>query len=409
MRIAYLTQPYPPMVSGASIFAEQLATGMALRGHEVLVIAASETGNPYTERKQNLTIVRLKSIRNPLRVNQWLMFMQHRPVMQALHEFKPDLIHVHEPVQMGIVGLKYSKQAGIPITMTSHQLPWFVSSYVPNILGLQTLVEKAVWAYARWLSEKYTTIISPTKTISKIIQENTGRIPRTIHCGIETKNFHPNLQGSEVTTLTSKIKIPADVPIILHTGRLDKDKRVDQVILASADVLKSSNAHLLIAGDGCEKAHLIKLCKSLGIEYQTHFPGFLNKEELAGLYRISSVFVTASEIETQGIVLIEAAACGLPIVAVNATCIPEVVHHEVNGYLSESGNHSQMASLIEKILNNPTLAASMSKASVLIAEKYKIENTFEEHENLYQWMDKESRKHSFLTKMAKTGKKTFIS
>ncbi|MFN8413246.1 MAG: glycosyltransferase [Anaerolineales bacterium] len=409
MRIAYLTQPYPPMVSGASIFAEQLATGIALRGHQVLVVAASETGRPYTERKQNLTIVRLKSIRNPLRVNQWLMFMQRRPVMQALHDFKPDLIHVHEPVQMGIVGLKYANQAGIPITMTSHQLPWFVSSYVPNILGLQILVEKTVWAYARWLSGKYATIISPTKTISKIIEENTGRMPKTIYYGIEIKNFNPSSPENEALTLRSKLQIPADAPIILHTGRLDKDKRVDQVILASADVLKSSNAHLLIAGDGCEKVHLIKLCKSLGIENQTHFPGFLNKEELAGLYRISSVFVTASEIETQGIVLIEAAACGLPIVAVNATCIPEVVHHGVNGYLSDSGNHSQMASLIENILNNPTFAASMSKASVLIAEKYKIENTFEEHENLYQWMDKESRKPSFLTRMAKTGKKTFIS
>jgi 1,2-diacylglycerol 3-alpha-glucosyltransferase len=387
MRIAYLTQPYPPMVSGASIVAEQLAKAMAGRGHEVLVIAASETGKSYIEKTLNLTVLRLESIRNPLRVNQRVMFMQRYTVLQALYNFKPDIIHVHEPVQMGLVGLKYAKHTNVPITMTSHQLPWFVASYLPDIPGLRAWMEKLIWKYACWLTDQYTTVISPTKTISKIIKQHTGIGTKTINYGVELKTFNTNLSKSESLSLRTQFNIPASTPIILHTGRLDADKHADRVILASKSSIRKLGAHLLIAGDGCERPALIQLCKSLGIENSVHFAGFISdKEELAGIYKSANVFVTASEIETQGIVILEAAACGLPIVAVNATCVSEVVHHGCNGYLANPGDTLCMSKSIQEILTHVDLANAMSKQSRLIAEKYRTETTFAEHEKLYRQM-----------------------
>jgi glycosyltransferase involved in cell wall biosynthesis len=375
------------MVSGASIVAEQLAQAMADRGHEVLVIAASETGNPYIERTQNLTVIRLKSIRNPLRINQRVMFMQRRAVLQTLYNFKPDLIHVHEPVQMGLVGIKYAKHTNIPITMTSHQLPWFVASYLPDIPGLRAWMEKLIWKYARWLTEKYTILISPTKTISNIIKLHTGIRPKTINYGVELKTFNTDLCKNESLSVRTKFNIPANAPIILHTGRLDADKHADRVVLASESSIRKLGAHLLIAGDGCEKPALIKLCKLLGIENNVHFAGFIsNKEALAGIYKSSNIFVTASEIETQGIVILEAAACGLPIVAVNATCVSEIVHHGCNGYLADPGDTLCMSKSIEEILRDTDLANSMSKQSCFISENYRPKVTFDEHEKLYHQM-----------------------
>ena len=70
MRIAYLTQSYPPMISGAAILVERLAKSMARRGHQVLVIAASDKAYPYRSYQENLTVVRLRSVHNPLRVGQ---------------------------------------------------------------------------------------------------------------------------------------------------------------------------------------------------------------------------------------------------------------------------------------------------------------------------------------------------
>jgi glycosyltransferase involved in cell wall biosynthesis len=185
----------------------------------------------------------------------------------------------------------------------------------------------------------------------------------------------------------TQFNIPASTPIILHTGRLDADKHADRVILASKSSIRKLGAHLLIAGDGCERPALIQLCKSLGIENSVHFAGFISdKEELAGIYKSANVFVTASEIETQGIVILEAAACGLPIVAVNATCVSEVVHHGCNGYLANPGDTLCMSKSIQEILTHVDLANAMSKQSRLIAEKYRTETTFAEHEKLYRQM-----------------------
>lgn len=412
MRIAYLTQPYPPMVSGASIVAEQLAKAMAARGHEVLVIAASETGRPYIETAQNLTVLRLRSIHNPLRVNQRIMFLQRRAVLQALYKFKPDVIHVHEPVQMGAVGLKYVKHANIPITMTSHQLPWFVASYLPNLPGLRAWMEKLVWKYAGFIVKKFTVIVSPTQTIASIIRLRTGVAPSVIPFGINLMNFHPFARSSERIATRVKLNLPLYAPVILHVGRLDLDKSVDHVIHAAADSIHKSNAHLLIVGDGCQKPALIDLSKSLRINTRVHFSGFIsNKEELAKIYQAADVFITASEIETQGIVILEAAACGLPIVAVNTTCIPEIVHHGCNGYLTDPGDTISMGKLIEEILSDTDLANLMSKQSRLIAEKYQPEITFDEHERLYRQMVKQRvfTKIWQPAKMSGTSKKIKIS
>jgi len=386
MRITYLTQPYPPMVSGASILAEQLAQSMARRGHEVLVIAASDTGRRYSFQKDNLTVLRLESFRNPARANQRLLRFPGTAVMQALQDFKPDLIHAHEPFHSSLLGLKYARQAHIPVLYTSHQLPWFIASYMPNLPGLRRSVESMAWNYARWLAGQFTAILSPTKTISNILREKTGLKSVTIPYGIDPQVFDPSLYPNAGIEVRQKYNIPAGASIILHVGRLDTDKGVDKVIRAAAKVIGKSEAHLLVVGDGSQRSTLENLCKGLGLESRVHFTGFItNKFELAKVYTAANVFVSASEIETQGIVFLEAAACGSPIAAVDATCISEVVHHGENGLLAEPGNIPALSHAIEKILRRPDCARRMQINALQLAKGYDLESSFDKHEKYYQF------------------------
>lgn len=399
MRIAYLTQPYPPMVSGASAVAEHLAKEMATRGHAVLVIAASEREHAYTQTEGNLRVMRLRSINNPLRVGQKILLFPRNKVLKALRDFQPDVIHAHEPVQMGTFGLKYARQACIPITMTSHQLPWFVASYLPDKFGIRKIVEMILWKYAGWLTKKFSAVISPTQTISRIIKSKTGIKPRTISYGINLKIFHPHRHTEEEFETRAKFDLPLNKPVILHTGRLDADKSVKRVILATAPVLRESDAHLLVVGDGNQKQSLKELCKSLGIESRVRFTGFIsNKKELAKIYRTSNLFITASEIETQGIAILEAAASGLPIAAVKATCIPEIVQHGNNGYLTNPGDISAMSKSIRKILSDPAKTSEMKIKSRIIAEKFKSEITFTKHEKLYKQMINQKSGQTFASR-----------
>ncbi len=198
-----------------------------------------------------------------------------------------------------------------------------------------------------------------------------------------------------------------NVPLILHAGRLDTDKSVENVLLAAGAAIRESDAYLLVVGDGNQKRSLIQLCKSIGIESRVRFTGFISdKAELAKIYRTSSLFVTASEIETQGIAILEAAACGLPIVAVKATCIPEIVQHEVNGFITSPGDIASMSKAILKIVGDPAKACEMKIKSRIIAEKFKSEITFSRHEKLYRQMSRQ--KNSQLLTSEKPTKNTLF-
>ena len=215
----------------------------------------------------------------------------------------------------------------------------------------------------------------------------TGHEMNAISYGLDLQSFHPPLSGDDGLATRQKWQLPLNAPLILHVGRLDTDKHADRVILAAAQTLRQTNAHLLIVGNGRQKKHLTQLCRDLRIEERVHFTGYVSVEQgLPELYRIATVFVTASEIETQGIVLLEAAASGLPIVAVNATCIPEIVYDGANGYLTESGDTHAMSRSLTNILRNPHLAACMGKVSRELAEGHPNQETFDEHERMYQKM-----------------------
>ena len=384
MRIAYLTQSYPPMVSGAAIFAGKLAENIAQREHHVLVIAASDRGAPYLVKNEKLSLLRLRSYPNPMRTGQCFILPARRAVLRALYDFQPDLIHSHDPFQLGLAGVAYARHARIPVALNIHQLPWFVASYVPDVVGLRGYVESALWSYARWLLKKFTFVVTPTQTITNIIADMTGIKSQSITYGIELQTFHPRSSSDCETALRTKLNLPSNTPVILHVGRLDTDKRVDQVIKAAACAMHKTDAHLLIVGDGRQKTTLMKLCKSLGIENRCHFPGYVSMEAgLPEIYRLANLFVTASEIETQGIVLLEAAASGLPIVAVRATCIPEIVHDGVNGYFAESNENNALGNAIVDLLLNPNRAKTMGKTSRWLVQEHNVLTTYNNYERLY--------------------------
>lgn len=388
MRIAYLVQSYPPMVSGAAILAEQLAKEMAKRGHQVLVIAASDRDQPYVTLQNNLTILRLRSIYNPWRVGQRFLLFPRTHVLQSLEQFRPDILHSHEPLQLGLLGLAYARRARIPITLTVHQLPWFVASYLPNFL--KPWVEKSLWSYARWLLRKFTAVITPTQSISTFIHQMTGLETNVISCGLDLQTFHPPFIADDETATRQKWNLPWRVPIILHVGRLDTDKHADRVMLAAAQVMCQTDAHLLVVGDGRQKKHLIQLCRDLGIQERVHFTGYISiGQGLPEIYRMARMFVTASEIETQGIVLLEAAASGLPLVAVEAACIPEIVYDGKNGYLTKAGDVNAMSQSMIKILDDHQRTESMGRVSRILAEGHPSQETFNEHEHIYQQMVRE--------------------
>jgi 1,2-diacylglycerol 3-alpha-glucosyltransferase len=368
MKIAILGQSYPPMISGAALFSCHLAEALAERGHEVLVLAASDRGKPYCQQRGRLTILRLQSYPNPKRVSQRFLLWGANEIRAALRDFSPQVINVYDPFQIAYFAKTYAHRAGIPCIFTIHGLPSLVSALAPDVPGIQHIVEKGLWGYASWLLQQFEYQITPTATIARLVAEQTGIRPHVISGGVNLNTFCADPLPSQMeTSLRDDFGIPGDAKIILHVGRLDTDKTVKTVVRAAALAMNSlpiKNVHLLIVGDGCEKLHLIRLTEELGIAGFCHFPGYISDpNRLSTVYRMADLFITASEIETQGLVLLEAAACGLPIVAVNAMAIPEMVTDGVNGFLVQPGDVAAMAQGVADILSEPGIHERMRKAS----------------------------------------------
>jgi glycosyltransferase involved in cell wall biosynthesis len=157
------------------------------------------------------------------------------------------------------------------------------------------------------------------------------------------------------------------------------------VLRAAAKAMHNSDAQLLIVGDGQQRKSLIQLAGWSGIEERSRFPGFVqHTDELPDIYRLAAVFVTGSEIETQGLVLLEAMASGLPVVAVRATCIPESIHHGINGYLIAPKDVDAMAQRLVDVLRDPARARYMGLEGRRLAEQHSHPRSLDRHESLYQ-------------------------
>jgi 1,2-diacylglycerol 3-alpha-glucosyltransferase len=373
------------MVSGAALVVQRLAVGLTERGHEVLVVAASEHGSPYVERSGRLLLARVPALPNPLRARQRFALWPRNRLRRYLRDFAPEVVHLHDPTTLGLLGLQAGRKLGLPVALTLHQLPWFVLAYLPKLPPLVEPTETWLWQYYRWWMEQAQAAIAPSATIAGLVAEHTGRRPITITNGVDGQRFNPSPAApGEREALLAKYGLRPDLPIILHAGRIDADKQVHLVVQAAAGALRLTPGQLLVVGDGKERPAVQRLAASLGLESVAHFPGFVSLSgDLPGLYRLATVFVTASEVEIQSSVVLEAAASALPVVAVRASSMPEFIEDGVTGCLVQPGDVVAMAGRLAALLRDPAQACAMGQAALRLAARHTSAVSVAGHEALY--------------------------
>ena len=143
------------------------------------------------------------------------------------------------------------------------------------------------------------------------------------------------------------------------------------------------DAEFFLVGEGIARAELKKLAQTLGITDHVHFLGKVLPPDLMDIYRAGWLFATASETETQGIVLIEAAATGLPLVAVDAGAVREVCQNRKNGYLCQPGDTAAMSRALAQLLTDKDLRTKYSQESLKIAQTHDIDHTLRRFEEIY--------------------------
>lgn len=408
MRIAIATAVYYPQINGVAVFSHNLALGLVSRGHEVMVLCPSQTGKNYMRTIDGVKTVYLKSIqarvypdqihsvpakkrllgvelphvfyKNSFRVSAF----PQREIKKALSSFCPDVVHVQvsDPIGLSVVG--YAKKHHIPVVTTEHNQP----EVLTDPLKMPGIVKKPVnamlSAYFRNRQSKSDFVTMPTKqAIHNLLENHKFEVPiAAVSNGVDLSNFKP---GKAPVAIYNKYDLPIDRPIVLYVGRVDPEKKIGTVIDAFDKTLAAiPNAFMVIVGDGVDKTRLMKKVSDMGLTESVKFLGRVLPPDLYELYKTGSLFATASEIETQGIVLIEAAATGLPLIAVDKGAVSEVCITGKNGVLCEPGNVDEIAAAMKKILGNDEVREKYSKESIKIASEHDFENTLTKFENIYK-------------------------
>jgi phosphatidylinositol alpha 1,6-mannosyltransferase len=176
---------------------------------------------------------------------------------------------------------------------------------------------------------------------------------------------------------------PDGPPTVLFVGRMDQEKRVDELLRAFAALPAGTQARLEIVGDGAMREEWTGLAAELGIGTRTRFLGFVDDDELVAAYRRAAVFVMPGIAELQSIVTLEAMSAGTPVIAANAMALPHLVRNGRNGWLYTPGDVAELSHRLAALVGDAALRRRMGAASREMVAGHALDGTLATFEGIY--------------------------
>jgi len=381
MKILFVSDSYYPHINGVYYFVCRLGPLLQEKGHEVAVIASSESMYSSQKKIDGLDVYGLPSLpgliypdfRMPSR-----LLLKSR-INRIIQSFKPDIIHIQDHFLLGKVVIKVNKDLKIPIIGTNHFMPENFSAFVSGG-NLKKRFENLLWKDFSRVFNQVNLVTTPTEFGARLIRPKLKVDVKAISSGISLERFNPSGDTREIR---KKYAIP-DKTVLLYVGRLDPEKHIEEILKSVALAVKKTDFCFVVVGKGTSKTALEKLTNQLGITNRVIFTGFVPDEELPYIYKLSRCFIIASIAELLSLVTLQAMASGLPIIAVNAGSLSELVKDKINGYLYKEGDIPAIVQHIEDIIVRDDLYRKMSEKSLEFVQQHDIYKTLGSFEKLYE-------------------------
>ena len=380
MKILIACDLYWPNINGIATFSRNLAHGLAERGHEVIVVAPSQTGKKYKEVDGNYTIMRTASVPfspiNGLRVS----VSPYLEIRKIVRDFRPDVIHIQTPIMVGLATMQVGERYKIPMVATNHSMSENLLENIKFLAPVARPMSRLLKEYVRLIHRNVSYMTLPTESAIEIFGDMKKKMPMPIEAvsnGIDLTRFAPK----EVpASFYDRFDIPKDKKIVLYVGRMDAEKHLSTLVRAFALVNKTCDAHLLMVGQGNDGDNLRELARDLNITRHVTFTGRVSDEDLPVLDRVGNVYCMTSPAELQCIAMLEAMASGQPVVSVDAGPLKELCQDGRNGYLCKLDDPGDMAKKIIKILGDSELRDKMGAESLAIAKTHDLTHTLDRFE-----------------------------
>ena len=369
MKICMMTNTYLPHVGGVARSVSTFAEEYQRLGHEVLVVAPEFDGKPLPARAEAM-VERIPSLRN----FNGSDFSVRLPLAAALSDridaFRADIIHAHHPFLLGDTALRIAMNKNVPIVFTHHTRYEDYTHYVPFSDTMKEVATEIPTHFANLCDG----VIAPSESLARILRKRGVTTPITIiPTGIDVQAFG----SADGRAFRAKQKIPADTYVVGHVGRLAQEKNLGFLANAVALYLQQHDkARFLVVGDGPSRAEFEAVFEEHGVRDQLLLAGKRTGRALREAYRAMDLFVFASQSETQGMVVAEAMAAGLPVVALNASGVREVVSDGKNGFLlPATATPQQMAEVLAQVAADPAEARKLSVGALATAQEFSRERS----------------------------------
>ena len=359
MKVALFTNNYLPFRGGVTTSVETLRRGLEARGHRAWVFAPRFPGAADSTDR----IVRYPSLPAATYPEFSLAVPWSRAVSQRVRAERFDVFHAHHPFLLGPLARRLAHREGRALVFTYHTRYDKYAHYVPLP---RRFVEAAAVGISTRFAARADAVIAPSALIRDELATRGVRTPiAVVPTGVDLAHFSPG----DAAGARRALGLPAGDRVLLYVGRLDREKSVERILAAFELVVGTvPRARLVLVGHGTEADALQRRARALPVGDRITFLGVRPHEALVECYRAAEVFVFASETETQGLVLAEAAACGLPAVTVSGPGCDEAVRDGETGILTKADGASLAEAAIGLLLD-PERRARMAGRARAVAER----------------------------------------
>jgi len=368
LRIAMFTNNFLPFLGGVPISIDRLRRGLRAWGDRILIIAPDYGTNSDGPEPD---VFRVSALCRVGKQGEFCLAHLLQPrMLRRIRAFDPEVMHVHHPFWLGSLGLWLARRRGIPAVYTYHTRLEHYAHFVPLPGRLfRNLISHAL---VRRFANKCDGVIVPTNSAEAYLRLIGVKRPIWVQpTGINFEAFQA-VDPDAVAALRQRFQLDREL-VLLSVSRLSNEKNIAFMLDAVAHLKTQTTRafRFLIVGDGHQRRWLQQRIEQLGLINDVVLVGAVPAETMPVWYRLADLFLFASKSETQGMVILEAAAAGVPTVAIRSSGIDDVVEEGRTGFKTPTDTR-QWSRQVQRLLEDDQLRRNLSAHARELARTHSL-------------------------------------
>ncbi|HEX2853571.1 MAG TPA: glycosyltransferase family 1 protein [Opitutaceae bacterium] len=368
MKLALVSETFPPEINGVAMTFGVIARELGSRGHEVVVYRPHRRDLPDPGTHPEYTVVPLPGLPIPGYNFLQLGLPAGRELRRHWQARRPDLVHVTTEGPLGASAVTAARKLGIPVTSSFHtNFHVYMGHYGFGALG------RAALTWLRYVHNRTRRTFAPTGELCTELAELGFRNVAVLSRGVDTRQFSPALRSEELRVRWGAA--PPD-PVVVHAGRLAAEKNYP-LLFSAFNAMRAVNprCRFVLVGDGPLRRELERTNPNCV------FTGFVPRDELARYYASADIYIHASLSETFGNVLTEAMASGLAVAGFNYAAARQFVQTEQNGLSFPCDRPDALIDAAVRLASSPALRNRLRATARATVEPQSWENVIARFES----------------------------